>query len=630
MKRSPNDKASMYLKDTKNLSGKPKFSHNSISENLSEISPGKHSHRSNEDFQVSQSCSKLNISRCSVSKNSLSLKAMPSNQDKKMISLNPFHLTLDSPTKINHVSCNRIRDELLEIVGPSLKSDPDDMYILNDVTLARMNSPVGNGDFRGKMCFETQSYRQQRTQNAKAKGVQDENFGFPEKFSTSLVDQKKMDLEEIQSKEYHDKETEGESNLKCFERKPIRKESQVKMDDFSCNDFFTSFLSLRNIHNACEDTTNSSQNRKTMMHESNVHSKRTVNSVVVESPLTQSDVLANDAALLFRGLEPMLDNARNGSTDATESTFLEKKVMAAGIHSPSKNDVELGVTDHGSYGSSTKIPEHPKGIIKGLFHNKVTPTSNTVNYLDNFLTAKRKTTIAYAKSVFTILILPATAVSIVLFYGLGNPLMKSGQDPVTNAYPSISWFILFLCVRQVITFSFAKLTEMLLIDLVALKTRFLLRILGPLVSLIIVQSKGWPCTVIFWSLFDLTLLAGDSPFPNHWMFYQTSIDLFNAKNPSGGVTSSVWNYRILVASMVIGVMVSIKRFVIGMYLGGKQYCTYSMTYCFQCRLSNKIYILRSIIWLQNVRSYGKNGFDWRGCKAGEKYGTRWLSFAKEK
>ena len=113
---------------------------------------------------------------------------------------------------------------------------------------------------------------------------------------------------------------------------------------------------------------------------------------------------------------------------------------------------------------------------------------------------------------------------------------------------------------------------MLLIDLVALKTRLMIRVVGPLITLVVVQSKGWPFTLTWWAIYDLCMLSGDGKFSNHWMFYQDIVDLFNNANPSGNITNSDWNFRILYVALILGLVVALKRFFMGLYLGGRQYC----------------------------------------------------------
>jgi hypothetical protein len=77
-----------------------------------------------------------------------------------------------------------------------------------------------------------------------------------------------------------------------------------------------------------------------------------------------------------------------------------------------------------------------------------------------------------------------------------------------------------------------------IIDFLALPTKATLRLFGPLITLLIVQSKGWPFMLLFWGLFNFALVVGDSAFNNHWFYWQDWWGLFNEKNPSGDVTSS--------------------------------------------------------------------------------------------
>jgi hypothetical protein len=70
------------------------------------------------------------------------------------------------------------------------------------------------------------------------------------------------------------------------------------------------------------------------------------------------------------------------------------------------------------------------------------------------------------------------------------------------------------------------------------------------------------------------LLAGKGAFANHWLFFQGAIALFNESNSSGDITSNVWNFRILSAALFIAFAVALKRIVVGLYLGGRQYGTF--------------------------------------------------------
>ena len=132
---------------------------------------------------------------------------------------------------------------------------------------------------------------------------------------------------------------------------------------------------------------------------------------------------------------------------------------------------------------------------------------------------------------------------------------------------SVSWWFLFLGVRQVLTFTLALVTQSIVIDYMALSSRLFLDWLGPIVTLLVVQSKGWPFILVTWAAFDLILLSGDRDFAHHWGFWQDWIGLFNEDNPSGNVVSNDWNFTILVNAILIGCAVAGKRLVVGLFLG---------------------------------------------------------------
>jgi hypothetical protein len=47
----------------------------------------------------------------------------------------------------------------------------------------------------------------------------------------------------------------------------------------------------------------------------------------------------------------------------------------------------------------------------------------------------------------------------------------------------------------------------------------------------VVQARGWPFLLFFWSIFDIVLLSGGHTFSAHWLFFQDWLDIFNEKNP---------------------------------------------------------------------------------------------------
>lgn len=43
--------------------------------------------------------------------------------------------------------------------------------------------------------------------------------------------------------------------------------------------------------------------------------------------------------------------------------------------------------------------------------------------------------------------------------------------------------------------------------------------------------------------------------------------MFNSNNPSGNIVDNEWNTRLLTIAISVSVLVAVKRFIIGLYLG---------------------------------------------------------------
>jgi hypothetical protein len=335
--------------------------------------------------------------------------------------------------------------------------------------------------------------------------------------------------------------------------------------------------------------------------------RRAAAPIPVAMPKTQSDSLANNAALLFRGnrvlpatkdpSESLLIVGGKNSGGAANNNNLN---IITGGSDPKKNDdamatmavdgqdgkIESDAIDDVENGGTFTSDEFENGgggrsrkstRAEALIRKTVSAAKEDWESIRHFLRDQKEIAFLYSKHMFCFLIFPATCVAALLYYILSNPSMQVGYNPINKTFPSVSWFILFLCVRQAITFSLARTTEILVIDLVALKTRLMIRVLGPLITLVVVQSKGWPFTITWWAVYDLCMLSGEGGFANHWMFYQDIITMFNDSNPSGNITNSDWNYRILYVALILGLVVALKRFFVGLYLGGRQYCKYETT-----------------------------------------------------
>jgi hypothetical protein len=182
----------------------------------------------------------------------------------------------------------------------------------------------------------------------------------------------------------------------------------------------------------------------------------------------------------------------------------------------------------------------------------------------------------YMRRILFYIIAPLVLVAAILFYFAGNPPTgtATGEERGTpGTTPSSSWWLLFT-VRQVITFSMSLATQAFIIDFSCVGTRAMVRLVGPMVTLFIVQSKGWPFVVLAWGLFDFALLYGDNNFARHWLYYQDFVGLFNSENPSGHVVDSDSYRKILVISVAVALTTAAKRFVVGLYLGRQTFHHY--------------------------------------------------------
>jgi hypothetical protein len=95
----------------------------------------------------------------------------------------------------------------------------------------------------------------------------------------------------------------------------------------------------------------------------------------------------------------------------------------------------------------------------------------------------------------------------------------------------------------------------------------LLRAFGPVATLMIVGSKGWPFLIGTSAMYSLILNSGNNQFARNWLFFQKGIEMFNESNPSGSIPDGEWNRLILWTLISLGLFVSVKRFLVGLYLG---------------------------------------------------------------
>jgi hypothetical protein len=235
--------------------------------------------------------------------------------------------------------------------------------------------------------------------------------------------------------------------------------------------------------------------------------------------------------------------------------------------------------------------ENINGSNRNLKTTKVTAGySPFFKEVQDFFGPRRNSIYAYFKIMGTYVFLPTIGVAAILFHLADNPpigilanggkpvngtLMNTDGEVVDPGVASASWWLLFLGVRQLFTFTLSKATELFVIDFLCIRSKFMLRLTGPWFTLLLLQSRGWPILLVFWSLLDFALLSGTKRFFAHWLYWQDVFELFNESNPSGDVVNSDWNHRILAIAASVGAVVCAKRFWMGQYLGRQTFAQYA-------------------------------------------------------
>jgi hypothetical protein len=167
-----------------------------------------------------------------------------------------------------------------------------------------------------------------------------------------------------------------------------------------------------------------------------------------------------------------------------------------------------------------------------------------------------------------LVLLPSLALAALLFYVFDNPPNYNYKDEEKRAAnASVSWWLLFLGVRQPITLEMARISELFIIDFLTLRTKSFPMIIGSPAALLLAQSKGWPFQLGAWAIIDFIFLWGENKLAHHWLYWQNTILLMNEANPSGHVTENLTYTRILSCSIALGIAGGLKRSIMGKMRG---------------------------------------------------------------
>lgn len=319
---------------------------------------------------------------------------------------------------------------------------------------------------------------------------------------------------------------------------------------------------------------------------------------------SNQDTFVKNAAMLLKRKSKKDENLEDENTMETEQPqapfdakakwgkirgVVSASTVAKAV-TKSSGDIEEGQAGDDNNGKEKKVANNSYEAFKAEFKD-----------FNEWLKFSRKGVWTYLKIIFFYLIFPSTGVAALLFYVFENPPCGTQAECIKfqNSFrrnatdteesdgslrsliigrsetASISWWLLFLGARMVITFSLALAAQGYIIDFLALRTRWFVKVFGPFLTLMIVQSKGFPFILFAWGCFNFLLLYGNGKFARHWLYFLDEVDLFNDTNPSGGIPASDTYQTVLILFIVIGSIVAIKRFWVGLYLGRQTFLRYA-------------------------------------------------------
>lgn len=252
------------------------------------------------------------------------------------------------------------------------------------------------------------------------------------------------------------------------------------------------------------------------------------------------------------------------------------RTVGGGLMGPSSDE------SHERNDDGTKQPPNSK---RSSMLNSIHKKRGLVDYKDfeDWVRFKKVNALLHLKLCLSIMTL-AAGIAAVLFYLAGNPPCSNSicqmtanttsESLVYFSRASASWWLLFIGCRQAVTLTLARLTQAIVIDYFALRSKLCVRLLGPFVTLFIVQSRGWPFLLFSWGIYDFILLFGKTRFAEHWLFWQSLMGMFNEANPSGSVPSSSEYQGVLIVAVVVSFVVAVKRFWLGLVQGRRTYRRY--------------------------------------------------------
>ena len=208
------------------------------------------------------------------------------------------------------------------------------------------------------------------------------------------------------------------------------------------------------------------------------------------------------------------------------------------------------------------------------------------------------TILEFLRKDVTLIMLPMLTVAFILYYLLDNPDLVFLPNSAT-----LAWYLLFV-VRLQVTFALARVSQFLL-EIVSIRTSLLAQWSGPFVTLVAMQSLGWPFLLLAWGVWNILILHGSSPFIRHWLCF-TGMAIFSPEhNPDGdGVLQSEIYGRILSTLVCVGALSALKRTTVALYLSRRMLSNYKPQLI---KTMNEVHLITGIAGL--AAEADKPGFD---------------------
>jgi hypothetical protein len=277
----------------------------------------------------------------------------------------------------------------------------------------------------------------------------------------------------------------------------------------------------------------------------------------------QTDVLLNGASALNELFnEEIEDESTTGYSYSQASTEDEDAPM-----------LPILVGDEGQgYGSVKQNQAKRKKKRKKKrkpWYRRCQPRSQGILEIVNPVTLAKGILRFLFGSSFTYVSVPCLLAAFLFFYFMGDP-----EFDFLPGNATASWWFLF-GARQAITLEVAIAVEHILVEGLALRTKCFVYMMGPLLTLGLIQARGWPVVAVLWSLLDMLILHGNDAFQRNWLFF-TGVRLFSSEKDSAGtiILDSDLYLRFLSAMLLVGSCHAIKRTFLALAFGRRSLVSY--------------------------------------------------------